>query len=344
MSGNRTVTTRGDERALDLVVLAPVFNDWGAVRLLLPGLDAELDKRGLGARVVLVDDASFEPMPEPLVPQELSAISEIRVLRLRRNLGHQRAIAVGLAFIQDQLRCDAVVVMDADGEDTPADVPRLVDELAARGGATVVFAQRIRRSEGFVFTALYQLYRLAHRVLTGISVQVGNFSVVPWALLERLVVVSDLWNHYAAAVFQSRLPYAMVPTARGHRLMGRSSMNLVSLVGHGLSAIAVFADRVGVRILIAAIIALCVTLAGSGVALGRWLLTGHAPPLWLPVTAGVAALLIVQAAAASSLFVLHVLFTRAASTFIPVRDYRYFVHSDDLVSGGAEPALRAAPR
>ena len=328
------VTARGE-----LVVLAPVYNDWSAVGLLLPRLDSELARQGLRARVVLIDDASFDAMPEGLIRHELNAISEIRVLTLRRNLGHQRALAVGLSYVQERIPCEAVVVMDADGEDNPADVPRLIAELTAHGGRSIVFAQRIRRSEGFIFTFLYQLYRIAHRVLTGISVQVGNFSVVPCALLDRLVVVSDLWNHYAAAVFHSRLPFTMIPTARGRRLAGRSSMNLVSLVGHGLSAIAVFADRVGVRVLIASIVALLATLGVVGVALGRWALTGNAPPVWLPVVAGVAVLVVVQAAAAASLFVLHVLFTRAASTFIPARDYRYFIHSDELVAGHAGAPL-----
>ena len=318
-----------------LVVLTPVYNDWSAVCLLLPLLDTELARHGLKARVVLIDDASVESMPEGLIHGDLDAIAEIRVLTLRRNLGHQRALAVGLSYVQERIPCNAVVVMDADGEDNPADVPRLVAELAAHGGRTIVFAKRIRRSEGFVFTFLYRLYRLAHRVLTGIPVQVGNFSIVPSGLLDRLVVVSDLWNHYAAAVFHSRLPFTMIPIARGHRLAGRSSMNLVSLVGHGLSAIAVFADRVGVRVLIASIIALLTTLLVAGVALGRWLLTGEAPPAWLPVVVGVALLVVVQAAAAASLFVLHVLSTRAASTFIPARDYRFFIHSDELVTGHA---------
>ena len=318
----------------ELVVLTPVYNDWSAVRLLLPLLDAELARQRLKARVVLIDDASFEPRPESLF-NDLDAITEIRVLTLRRNLGHQRALAVGLSYVQERIPCEAVVVMDADGEDNPADVPRLVAEMAAREGRAIVFAQRIRRSEGFIFTFLYRLYRLAHRVLTGIPVQVGNFSIVPSALLDRLVVVSDLWNHYAAAVFHSRLPFTMIPTPRGRRLAGRSSMNLVSLVGHGLSAIAVFADRVGVRVLIASIVALITTLLVVGAALGQWVLTGKAPPVWLPVVAGVALLVVVQAAAAASLFVLHVLFTRAASTFIPARDYRFFIHSDELVAGRA---------
>ena len=46
--------------------------------------------------------------------------------------------------------------------------------------------------------------------------RVGNFSVIPRDLLSRLVVVSELWNHYAAAVFKSRLPFV---TLKGERIL-----------------------------------------------------------------------------------------------------------------------------
>ena len=45
-------------------------------------------------------------------------------------------------------------------------------------------------------------------------VRVGNFSAIPRRRLESLVAVSELWNHYAAAAFQSRQPYCTIPTQR----------------------------------------------------------------------------------------------------------------------------------
>ena len=86
------MTRAAADRPTDLVILAPVFNDWPAVRLLLPRLDTELAKNRLRARVVLVNDGSYVPPPASLVDAELSAISQLRVLSLRRNLGHQRAL------------------------------------------------------------------------------------------------------------------------------------------------------------------------------------------------------------------------------------------------------------
>jgi hypothetical protein len=315
----------------NIVVVSPVYEDWEAVRLLLPRLDEALAGCGVCAHVVLVNDGSVDEAPDDLVAHDMAAISEVRVLSLRRNLGHQRALAVGLAFVNEKLVCDAVLVMDADGEDDPKYIKPLLEELRNRSGRSVVFARRMRRSEGLAFTLLYRLYRAAHRVLTGIPVQVGNFSVIPFAVLGRLVAMSDLWNHYAATVFQSRVSYGMVPTSRAPRLSGTSRMNFVALVAHGLSAIAVFADRVGVRLLIAMIVTLVATFGVVAGAAIRWLFTGRAPGEWLLAGAALAVVLSLQTGAAASLFVLQVLFARGASTFIPARDYPFFVESDATI-------------
>ena len=330
MTSATSPTPAGDgPTSRKVVVICPVYEDWQAVRLLLPRIGEALAPVAACAHVLLVNDGSATAVPNGLIDAPPATIDEVRVLSLRRNVGHQRALAIGLAYAEANMPCDAVVVMDADGEDDPADVPRLLETMCATRPPSVVFAQRTRRSEGFLFTFLYRLYRSLHHLLTGIPVQVGNFSVIPRAVLDRLVVVSDLWNHYAAAVFQSRIPYTMVPTARARRLSGQSRMNFVSLVAHGLSAIAVFADRVGVRILIASGVVLAASLAVLGVVLVRLLFTGQPSPAWLIAGIVVALVLTIQTAATAGLFVLQVLFARASSTFIPTRDYPFFVHSDE---------------
>ena len=104
------------------------------------------------------------------------------------------------------------------------------------------------------FAVFYHLYRHLHRALTGVRVRVGNFSILPFAYLSTLVAMSELWNHYAAAVFRSKLAFRMIPIPRGTRIAGSSKMNFVALVSHGLSAISVFGDIVGVRLLIASLL------------------------------------------------------------------------------------------
>jgi hypothetical protein len=307
----------------DVTVLIPVFNDWDAVGLLLAQLDRELTRAGRSARVLLVDDGSTQPVPALVT--RATALRRVSVLTLRRNLGHQRALAIGLSYIEANMPCRAVVVMDGDGEDAPADVVALLDRFEAEGENRVVFAERTRRSESTLFRVFYVAYRAVHWIMTGIKVRVGNFSVLPFSRLSSLVVVSDLWNHYPASVFRSRLPFTAQRTARARRLVGQSKMNFLSLVIHGLSAIAVFRDRVGVRLLVACAAALGLTLAalGSGLALhlaGRWTV-----PASLAVGGSLLAVLLTQLLMLTLVFTFIVLGGRESASFLPVRDYGYFV-------------------
>ena len=191
----------------------------------------------------------------------------VRSLRLRRNLGHQRAIAIGLVHTQQTESCDAVIVMDSDGEDTAEGVAQLLRAYFETHGEKAIFAERSRRSESFQFRVFYRLYKFVHRCLTGVNVRVGNFSILPFRYLNTFAVMNELWNHYAAAVFrEAKLAFTMIPIPRGTRIAGTSRMNpLSALVSHGLSAISGFGDIVGVRLLIASLVG--TVLAGVGIVL-----------------------------------------------------------------------------
>src|SRR6188474_2587228 len=130
------------------VILIPVFNDWESVALVLPELEKSLAAASRRAELILVDDCSIARPENLSITDSLNAIRSIDVLTLARNLGHQRAIAIGLSYIAMHRPCRAVVVMDGDGEDLASDVPRLLDAFDKSGGDHVVFAKRTRRSEG----------------------------------------------------------------------------------------------------------------------------------------------------------------------------------------------------
>lgn len=322
-----------------LLVLIPVYNDWAAVSLLLPQLDTALTANGLAARVLLVDDGSTDAVPGIPGDRSFDALEEILVLSLRRNMGHQRAIAIALACAYEQLTPRAVVVMDGDGEDSPDDVPKLVERLAASSDSVVVFAERKRRSESIWFRACYALYRWFHLLLTGIPVRVGNFSIVPARQLERLVVVSELWNHYAAAVFKAKIPHDTIPTERGRRLSGPSHMNFVGLVAHGLSALSVHAETMGVRLLVLTIVAAMGVGTLIGAVLAVRFLTSFAIPGWATMATGILAVLLIQGASLAVMFSFLVLHGRSQPSFVPLRDYSLFVRA--LV---ATPTTSAARR
>lgn len=309
-----------------IVILIPVYNDWNALALLLRALDQSLAQVPLPITVLAIDDGSTLAMPESICAQSYERIREVSVLELRRNLGHQRALACGLAYVASDLPCRAVIVMDGDGEDSPADVPRLLAAFEEHRGECIVFAERLKRSENLTFRVCYQMYRWLHRLLTGIAVRVGNFSIVPGKFLPRLAVISELWNHYAAAVFKSRLPYVTIPTCRAPRLEGESRMNFVSLVTHGLSAISVFQDRVGVRLLLSVVVLMGATIAALAATIGIRLGTDWGIPGWATSTAALLIVILLQMCLLVGGFVVLTLGGRNSASFLPIRDCPYFVH------------------
>ena len=312
-------------RKTELLILLPMFNDWDAAGKLLPLIDKALAQSALRAGVIVVDDGSTEQAPPDFGVGPFQALAPVEVLRLRRNLGHQRAIAVGLAFIERQVPCDAVIVMDADGEDAPSDIPALVDRCRRERYERIVFAERSRRVEAAVFRVLYHAYRALHRLLTGNSVRVGNFSIIPRARLTGLVVVSELWNHYAAAVFRSRQPYVTVPTSRAARLVGRSQMSFVALVVHGLSAISVYGDLVFVRLIVFAVVLAVFSAVGLCVVIAIRLFTTLAIPGWATFTSGILVLVLLQAVLFVAVLTFLGLNIRQHAPFVPSRDFELYV-------------------
>ena len=315
---------------ISIVVCIPVFNDAKSAALLLEQLDSVAAALPYDFAVVFVDDGSRHeefaalPGPTPHIPA-------VEVLRLRRNLGHQRAIAIGLSFIAAETDADYAVVMDGDGEDCPSS---LLELLAAAEASphSAVFAERLKRHDGAGFMVGYRTFRLLHKLFVGRDVKVGNFSVLPRPVLERIVGVSEIWNHYAAGVFHARIPVVQVPIARGRRLAGESKMNLPSLVMHGICALSVWSDVIVSRLFVIVGGLMAAVVAALGAVLTIRLFTTAAIPGWATFTAGMLVIGGLLLGIVSLLLAVFVLGNRSAANFLPHRDWRDYVLPECLGS------------
>src|SRR6266550_2637033 len=132
-----------------LAIVTPIFNDFAAFRTLCAEIGEVAAALPMRLSLIGVDDGSSEPlMPDP--EPDSASIEGVEILRLICNLGHQRAIAVGLAEVALRHVYDAVIVMDCDGEDRPCDLVRLIDAHRLDRTAIIV-AQRAKRSESLSF-------------------------------------------------------------------------------------------------------------------------------------------------------------------------------------------------
>jgi len=309
---------------LKLILCIPIYNDWKSALQLINQIDIAFSSRNELIEVLFVDDGSSISSPD-LLECSSTKISRVDILKLRRNLGHQRAIAVGLSYIHNHRKFDAVVVMDGDGEDPPTGIIQLIDSYLKDPQNSVVFAQRRRRMESFIFQMFYLMYRAIHYCLVGHSIRIGNFSILPREQLDRLVYVSELWNHYAASIVQSRIPYILVPIDRASRISGESKMNFTALVTHGLSAIAVFANTVTVRLIIATSSFAVATLLGLSSIIFIRITTNIIIPGQASYLAGIFMLAFFQIFVILLVLVIINLQSRSSVSFLPARDFTHFI-------------------
>ena len=278
-------------QSFPLVIVTPVYEDREASSQLFVEL---ANNFGASAFVVAVDDGSVR---EPLDPDSLrrAGLSGV-VIRLRRNIGHQRAIAVGLGFVADELPdADRIVVMDSDGEDRPATIHALLDALQSPQ-FDIAVAERKSRVETLRFRAFYVLYKIIFGALTGRRISFGNFMALKPAAVKRLSAMHESWTHIAGSVLASKLRLAVVPLDRGARYAGQSKMNFVSLALHGFKALMVFAEDVLVRVGLACVVISIFAVLGALAAIVLKLV-GFATPGWFSVALGVLFLVFLQTAA-----------------------------------------------
>jgi glycosyltransferase involved in cell wall biosynthesis len=231
----------------NIYCLTPIYNDWDSFAVLIQEINKL--KQNLCTYnffVIAVNDGSTEDLPEDFDYKNIP----VTVLNLKINIGHQRAIAVGLQYIYNEVSdYDFVVVMDSDGEDKPQDIKELINKAQQEKEKKIIFAQRKKRQESTFFKVGYFFYKYLFYFLTGQKISFGNFSVIPSKLLSKVVHQNNIWNHYSGGIIQSKIPFEKVLLDRGKRYKGVSKMNFNSLIIHGLSSIAVYFDFLSLRIL-----------------------------------------------------------------------------------------------
>jgi hypothetical protein len=229
-------------------IVTPVYRDVDSFEILRERLLEELGADAAEARFVVIDDTAGQD--EEI--ERLAPFDDVTVLRPPFNLGHQRAIVYALRKILPRVGDDdAIVTLDADGEDQPSDLPRLLAPLRDGGRLhrKVVLALRTKRRESIGFKVFYRLFRLLFRSLTGTTVRSGNFAAMPGSIAKRALLHPTFDLAYSSAILALDLPVEYVPCERGERYKGRSKTTYGRLAMHGLRMLMPFTDRIAIRAL-----------------------------------------------------------------------------------------------
>jgi len=304
---------------MNVVVVCPVYNDWLSLKRLISDISSIQDTRII--KVVAVDDASTQSFNS-----SIDYNGKLELVRLNQNLGHQRAIAIGLCHVFENIRdVDYVCVMDSDGEDDPLEIANMINCSIAN--KRIVFAARKKRHEGAIFKSLYLVYKFSYKLLVGKVHDFGNFCIIPIEYLSSVVSLSSIWNHFSGAIIKSRIPYERFAVNKAPRYEGTSKMNLISLVLHGLSALSINLDIIVVRILLFSGILAGTILHLTLIIVIMRIFTDFFVPGWASTVLVLLVILFMGVMGISILTVLLVLLNRNTIKRPPIKYYKDFIKS-----------------
>ena len=228
-------------------ILIPIYNDWQSVFKLLENIDLQLDGWDAEVSVLIINDASTEKKPNNSFV--FKNLKSVQIINMKKNWGHARCIAAGLKYISEKEDFDHVIPMDGDGEDRPAELGAIISEASGYPN-NVITANRIKRSDGFLFRFCYLIHKYLTFIFAGQSIKFGNYTCLPKSVVAQMIKEPATWSSFSGSLSKIVTSRLSVKSIRGSRYFGPSKMSFLGLIKHSLSIIAVFRTTVLIRAII----------------------------------------------------------------------------------------------
>jgi glycosyltransferase involved in cell wall biosynthesis len=202
-------------RAMKITFVIPVFNEESTLETLADGIAAHAGESPW--RILFVDDGSTDASWE-VIARLRASDPRIGAIRLRRNYG--KTLALAAAF--ETVKSDVIIMMDADLQDDPAEIPRMLTALEA--GADLVCGWKQNRRDPWHKTVPSRIYNRVVAWLFGLGLHDVNtgFKAMRGEIAPRLPRYGDM--HRMIAVFADAMGYkvAEIPVQHHPRRAGKS--------------------------------------------------------------------------------------------------------------------------
>jgi glycosyltransferase involved in cell wall biosynthesis len=200
-----------------ITVLMPAFNEAPNLVEIVPRTLQVLQSLAPLYEVVVIDDGSHDDTAGAMA--ELGTRHpELRLLRLRRNYGKSTALQAGF----DHARGEVIVLMDADGQDQPEEIPKLLEALDA--GLDLATGRRAERSDRLVKRHTSRLYNRVTAGVTGVSGRDFNsgLKAMKREVMSPLVLYGELHRYIPVLAQWAGFRVGEVDVTHAARLHGSS--------------------------------------------------------------------------------------------------------------------------
>lgn len=220
-------------------IIVPMFNEEEVIEETYRRLSEVMDRTGEGYELVFVNDGSRDRTVE-IVERICGEDSHVRLVNFSRNFGHQIAITAGMDYSRGQ----AVVVIDADLQDPPEVILKMIEMW--KKGYDVVYGKRLKRKGETVFkkiTALF-FYRLL-RSMTNVDIPVdtGDFRLIDRKVAEVLRGLKEKNRFVRGLVSWVGFRQTSVEYVREERWAGETKYPLKKMIRFAMDAITSFSHK-----------------------------------------------------------------------------------------------------
>ena len=217
------------------ILLIPIYNDWRSLNYLINKL---ITVKKFNLELIIINDHSTKKILDTIKNKK-----KITIVNLKKNIGSQGSIAVGLKFIKDNYSNCNIIVMDGDGEDNPNIISKLI-HLSNRYPEKIITVNRTTRTENIFFRILYEANLILTTLLVFKYLRFGNFSLLKSKYIKKVLSNSDIWFAYSAAIANNFINIKKIYAKKELRYFDKSKMNYIKLIFHSLKILSVFRKKI----------------------------------------------------------------------------------------------------
>jgi glycosyltransferase involved in cell wall biosynthesis len=224
--------------SVEISVIVPVWNEAKHLRRTLKTIVDYVRQSTDSYELIVIDDGSTDETWSEIITA-FTEIPQLEGIRLSRNFGKERALCAGL----EQVRGQAVIIMDGDLQHPPELIPEMIDIWQSKGAKIVegVKRSRGRETKGYRFGTrlFYELIRLLTRYDLS---KASDFKLLDRQVVEHWVKMPERNTFFRGMTAWLGFPRVTLEFDVAPRAEGQSSWRLAALVKLALNAVVSFSS------------------------------------------------------------------------------------------------------